>query len=179
MIDTDCIRRAQQGDREALAILYDCHYASIFSYIFYRVGDQHQAEDLAADVFVRMLSKLHQFVPGQQPLLPWLYTIARNLLIDHYRNHHRHQTVSLDDDLTIDPVTNPVKIVEMGLSCDQVRTAMQCLTDEQRQVVLLKFIEDRETTEIAELLGKNERAVRSLQHRALAALQRVLVTEGQ
>lgn len=173
------IRRAQKGDREAVAELYDRCQASIFTYIFYRVGDQECAEDLTAEVFVRMIEKLPGYIHQDRPVLAWLYTIARNLVIDHYRNKYEINPMPLEESLVANSQEHgyPAQRTEEHLAQECLARVMQMLTEEQRQVIQLKFIEDREVAEVAAILDRNERAIRSLQHRALAALQRAIEQE--
>ena len=100
------VRRAQKGDREAIAALYDCCYDSVFTYIYYRVSDQQCAEDLTTEVFVRMISVLPDYVDQGRPVLAWLYTIARNLVIDHYRSQ-KIEFMPLNDRLVGDGGKGP------------------------------------------------------------------------
>jgi len=172
--DSDLIRRAKQGDQDALVEIYERYRASVFSYIFYRLSDQDDAEDLTAEVFMRMLTKIHTYVHQARPILAWLYTIARNLVIDHYRSGRKINAMPLDEARLTSEYGLPGKEVQEHLDQEALAQALDCLTEEQRQVILLKFIEGRENEEVAEILGKNERAVRSLQHRALVALQKVM-----
>ena len=175
--DSELIRRAKKGDQEALVSLYERYRPSVFSYIYYRVSDQESAEDLTADVFLRMLTKLDTYVHKTRPVLAWLYTIARNLVIDHYRNNGKVHAVSLDEAVIASEHGHPGKVVQERLDQECLKRALEQLTEEQRQVILLKFIDGRENSEVAEILGKNERAIRSLQHRALVTLQKVMEQE--
>ncbi len=176
--DAGLIRRAQQGDQQALVEIYERCQPSIYTYIFYRTGDQALSEDLSAEVFVRMIDKLSTFVLDQRPILAWLYTIARNLVIDYYRRANKQVAIEVEDTLMADDeTTRPAAVVEMRLDQQSLVKALRHLTEEQRQVIILKFVEDRSNAEIATLLDKTEGAVKSLQHRALAALQRVLEQE--
>ncbi|MGE5223899.1 MAG: sigma-70 family RNA polymerase sigma factor [Omnitrophica WOR_2 bacterium] len=177
--EADMIRRAQRGDREAIAEMYDRYQASIFTYIFYRVSDQECAEDLTGEVFVRMIEKLSSYIQNDRPVLAWLYTIAHNLVIDHYRFNTQNNPMPLEQSLAADSWEDghPAHQTEEHLAQECLRRVMQLLTEEQRQVIQLKFIEDREIGEVADILGRNERAIRSLQHRALAALQRAMEQE--
>ncbi len=174
--ETVVIERAQRGDQAAVMQLYERYQASVFRYIFYRVNDQDCAEDLTSDVFVRMLAKLKSYVQGDQPILCWLYTIAHNLVIDHYRSNGT-PPLSLEEDLVAGDIGHPVQAAEDRLAQECLAKVLKCLTEEQRQVILLKFVEDRDLVEVAALLGKNERAIRSLQHRALDALHRAMTRE--
>jgi len=175
--DAELIQRAKNGDQEALVEIYECYRTSVFTYIFYRVSDQESAEDLTAEVFMRMLTKIHTYVYQTRPFLAWLYTIARNLVIDHYRNCSKLTTTPLEDGLLASDNGHPGKVTEDHMDQECLAKAMKYLTEEQRQVIILKFIEGRENGEVAEIMGKNERAVRSLQHRALVVLQKVMEQE--
>lgn len=177
--EADLIQRAQKGDREAIAEIYDRYQASIFTYIYYRVSDQECAEDLAGEVFVRMIEKLPSYVHNDRPVLAWLYTIAHNLVIDHYRATDRNHPIPFQESVASHPQEDghPAQKTEELLVQECLARAMQILTEDQRQLIQLKFIEDREIAEVAALLGRNERAIRSLQHRALAALGRAIEQE--
>lgn len=173
------IRRAQQGDSAACAALYDVHYDDVYRYCYYRVGDTDLAQDLTAEVFVRMVEKLGCYQDRGRPLLAWLYTIARNLVVDTHRANGRASHVPLDAaGPVVDARANPVEHVERGLAADCLAAAMAHLTEDQRQVILGKFVEGRTNAQVGELLNKTEGAIKSLQHRALAALRRALDVEG-
>jgi RNA polymerase sigma-70 factor (ECF subfamily) len=174
--ETHLVRLAQQGNQNALVEIYDLFYQSVFTYIFHRVSDQEIAEDLTSEVFVRMVDKIKNFNPQGRPILAWLYTIARNLTIDFYRSHRDAESLSSNEDLIAED-RSPYQVVEERLAQEALGRALGCLTEDQRWVVILKFIEGRDIAEVATILGKNERAVRSLQHRALAALSQTMARE--
>ncbi|NIV29817.1 MAG: sigma-70 family RNA polymerase sigma factor [Anaerolineae bacterium] len=171
------IQRAKKGDPSAFAELYDRYQPAIYRYIFYRVGDVATAEDLTGEVFVRLVEKIDRFAYRGRPLLAWLYTIARNLVMDYHRQAGRSLPLSFDRRLATE-ATDPEEAVERRLTQRRVAAAIARLTEGQRQVILLKFIEglDNETT--ARTLGKSIGAVKALQHRALAALRRILERNG-
>lgn len=170
------IKRAQNQDADALLELYERYYMSILNYVGYRVFDRECAEDLTADVFVRMVEKIDTFIPGKRPFLAWLYTIARNLIVDNLRRQAKVTILPIEEEvfsIYTESYENELIFVRESL-----RNALEKLTEEQRQVIVLKFVESRKNGEVAELMGKNERAIRSLQYRALAALQRVMEKDG-
>jgi RNA polymerase sigma-70 factor (ECF subfamily) len=175
--DDDLVQRARQGDQRALVEIYETCQPSVFAYIFYRVCDQDIAEDLTSEVFTRMLTSLSRYQFRGKPILAWLFTIARNLVFDHFRQSMKSRQQPLQDGLVDGETNHPVNVTENRLTQECLHRAMKGLTEEQRQVILLKFIENREVSELAKLLGKNERAIRSLQHRALATLQRLMKKE--
>lgn len=169
--EAQLVRRAQQGDRDAFSELYHLYHPKIYRYIYFRVGSEAVAEDLAGDVFVRMVSHIDRFTYRGRPFLAWLYTIARNLMTDYYRREGRATHLPLDERLVasdVDPDNNAPYLIRK----EQLSEAMGSLTESQRQVILLKFFEGMDNADIAELLDKTVGAVKALQHRALSSLSR-------
>ncbi len=181
--EAELIRRAQHGERDAFVALYQKHYASVYNYAFYRVRDEAVASDVAADVFVRLVEKIGTFRQQGRPLLAWLYTVARNLIVDHYRRQGRFIDDERDDETALpawgsaEPTPDPLDYAHWQLTGQELASALTQLTEEQQQVILLKFVEGFNNDEVGQRLGKSIGAVKSLQHRALAALRRVL--EGE
>jgi RNA polymerase sigma-70 factor (ECF subfamily) len=174
--DAELVRQAQTGDQSAFMAIYERCQPSIYTYVFYRVSDVGVAEDLTAEVFTRMVARIRSFVPSSRPILAWLYTIAANLVTDHYRQNGREGSLPLPENLRAEEA-DPFHLAERRLTQAQLAAALTYLTEDQRQVILLKFVERRSNAEIAAVLGKNEGSVKSLQHRALAALRRLLEVE--
>jgi RNA polymerase sigma-70 factor (ECF subfamily) len=171
------IQRAKEGDPDAFAEIYDRHQAAIYRYIFYRVSNAATAEDLTSEVFVRLVEKIDQFTYRGRPLLVWLYTLARNLVTDHHRSTGKAALLPLDERLVAD-TTAPQKAAEQALDQRRLAAAINRLTEDQRQVIILKFIEGWDNAEVARILDKSVGSVKSLQHRALAALRRNLERYG-
>lgn len=175
--DRELVRRAQQRDRSAFAEIYERYHSTIYTHIYYRIGDASTAEDLAGDVFVRVVENIDSFVYRGRPLLTWLYTIARNVVIDHQRRAGLAVMLPLDE-----PVKNGgedvERAVELAFSRRRLAAALEHLTDEQRNVIILRFIEGRSLQEAAEIVGKSVGAVKALQHRALQNLRQVLRHHG-
>ena len=172
------IRLAQQGDAEACAALYHRHYDAVYRYCYYRVGEAALAEDLASDVFVRMVEKLDTFRLRGRPLLAWLYTIARNLVADFYRQDGKMTHLALDAASELgDDQTDLAGKVDRRLDARCLAAGLRHLTEDQQQVILLKFLEGLNNAQVAQLLGKTEGAIKSLQHRALRALRRAIEKE--
>jgi len=167
------IQRAKKGDPSAFAELYDRYQPAVYRYIFYRVDDVATAEDLTSEVFVRLVEKIARFTYRGRPLLAWLYTIARNLVTDYHRQAGRSLPLSFDDRLIAD-VTDPKETIEHRLTQHRLAVAIARLTEDQRQVILLKFVEGLDNETVARMLGKSIGAVKALQHRALAALRHIL-----
>jgi len=166
------VSRAQQGDRGALEELYLEHFDRIYSYLHMTVGNRHDAEDLTTQTFLRMLESIGKFRWGTAPFSAWLFRIAHNLAMDHFRARRRWQPE--------EEVPEPPGQVESSaedeamkvLSGENMFDLIEQLSDEQRQVLILKFVFDFSNLEAAAVLDKSEGAVKSLQHRALASLQK-------
>lgn len=167
------IRQAKSGDPQAFSELYRRYQPKVYRYVAFRVADVPTAEDLTSEVFVRLVENIDRFRDTGRPILAWLYTIARNLVTDHYRREGRATHIPLRDSLEADS-GDPVRHTQRSLEQERVVTAMQMLTEEQRQVILLKFYEETDNATAADVLGKTVGAIKALQHRALAALGRAL-----
>jgi RNA polymerase sigma-70 factor (ECF subfamily) len=167
------IQRAKLGDPAAFAEIYEQCQPAIYRYIFYQIGDAATAEDLTSEVFVRLVDKIDRFTYRGRPLLAWLYTIARNLITDHRRRTKLAQPLELEKQLIADTI-DVEESIEDKLARRRVIAAIAQLTEEQRQVILLRFTEGMDNTSTASILGKSVNAVKAQQHRALAALRRIL-----
>jgi len=159
-----------------LAEIFDTYYPPIYRFIFRQVGDVEISRELSSEVFHRMLKVSKNDAEFIQRLAPWLYCTARNLVIDHYRRQQFRNHLPLNEDL-IESSSNTVEVAELRISVDQIREALQSLTPDQREVILLKFMEGLSNQEVAETLSKPIGAIKSLQHRALTNLRRLLVSE--
>ncbi len=167
------LARARQLDQEALASIHDTYYTAIYRYIAFRVGERETAEDLASEVFTRLLTALRDRNAPQNTLRGWLYGVAARVVADHHRRQYRAPQVELDEDLVSD-MHDPAAIVESKLTQESLKQAMQELTEEQRHVLGLRFGADMPIQEVARTLGKSEGAIKQLQARAVAALARKL-----
>jgi RNA polymerase sigma-70 factor (ECF subfamily) len=177
--DTELVTRAQGGDVNAIGELYDRHHTRIFRYMWSRVRDEHTAEDLTSEVFVRMVSGLPSYRVKGTPFQAWLYRIAHNLTVDHYRKTSRYEQVSLDHvEEPSEEGSDPSEIVERRLTVEQVQRALNRLDSVQHEVVVLRFLIGLPLRQVAEALGKTVAAVKSLQHRGLVALRAALKSEG-
>ena len=168
---------SMQAKRDMFIQAYEKYRSSIFNYIFYRVGDSDLADDLTSDVFVRMVDKYDLSARNNRSIAPWLYAIARNLVVDHHRRAGRIGWQPLSDQTSAGEESNPASRTETQTLQECLIKALDYLTEEQRQVILLKFIERRTNQEVGKMLGKPEGAVKSLQHRALVGLRRALEKE--
>jgi RNA polymerase sigma-70 factor (ECF subfamily) len=170
------VRLAKSGDPDAFASLYDGYLDRIYRYIYFRVADQQTAEDLTSQVFAKAWEHLGRYKPSGAPFIAWLYTIARNAVIDHYRT--QKESVALDDVVALSSDSPPPdEVAEGHFEAEALRGALQDLTAEQQQVLILRFIAGLGTDEIAAQLGKRAGAVRALQMRALQALAKIMENE--
>jgi RNA polymerase sigma-70 factor (ECF subfamily) len=175
--ESHLIKKAKTYDTEALSELYRRHADAIFRYVYYRVGDQVVAEDLVGDVFVRMLEGLPSYQDTGRPFEAWLYRIAHARVVDHYRREKARRGTSVDEELAAGEEGNPDRLAAHRDDTRRVWEALVDLTDDQQQVISLRFLAGYSTAEVAKLLGKTEGAVKALQHRALASLRRLLGIE--
>jgi RNA polymerase sigma-70 factor (ECF subfamily) len=168
------VLQAQDGNSEAFGQLYDAYMERIYRFVYFRVEDQQTAEDITSQVFLKAWSNLDRFSFSRTPYLAWLYTIAHNAVIDHYRT--RKVTTALDDVQLSQPDHSEAVENDIDLTTEMqsVKTALQALTDDQQKVLTLKFIEGMSNNEIARQLGKREGAIRALQMRGLQALAKQL-----
>ena len=166
------VERAQRGDREALEELYLIHFDRIYSYLHVSVGNRHDAEDLTTQTFLKMLESIGKFRWRSAPFSAWLFRIAHNLAMDHFRATKRWQP----EEEVPEPPPDESTSAEAGALESIGRKSMLELIDElspeQQQVLTLKFVFDFGNAEAATILGKSEGAIKSLQHRALASLQK-------
>jgi len=162
------IELAKSGNAEAYGQLYDAYIDRVYRFIFFRVSNESTAEDLTSQVFLKAWQNISRYRP-RGPFLAWLYTIARNTVIDHYRTTKR--TVPIEEAAPIAaPNNNLDELVEFKSEMTSLQESLQYLTEEQREVVILKFIAEYDTNQIARKMGKTEGAIRALQMRALQTL---------
>jgi len=174
--EASLLERARRQDQVALGEIYDLYARKIYAYLYHRLGDRSLAEDLTAEVFLKMLEAAHSAHFARVSLAAWLYRIAHNLVVDYLRRQPQRETLSLHEDMGL-VAGDAAAEVDKKLRQDRLRAALQHLTEEQQQVVFLRFGEGLSAPQVAEVLGKTEGAVRALQHRALDTLRHIL--EGE
>jgi RNA polymerase sigma-70 factor, ECF subfamily len=166
------VDQAKSGDGEAFGQLYEAYLDRVYRFVYFRVTDAQIAEDLTSLVFLKAWENLGRYHP-HGPFLAWLYAIARNTVIDNYRT--RKPTVSLEEAAPVAAQDEKLDDhVQLQFEMQSLQAAMQHLTEEQQEVITLKFIADYDTAQIAKMMGKSEGAIRALQMRALQALGRVM-----
>jgi RNA polymerase sigma-70 factor (ECF subfamily) len=166
------VQRAQRGDRVALEELYLLHFDRIYSYLHMSVGSRHDAEDLTTQTFVKMLEAIGRFQWRSVPFSAWLFRIAHNLAMDHFRANRRWQPEEEVPETMQGEESSAEEQAFASLGQTSMMTLIDRLSPEQRQVLTLKFVFRFSNGEAAAILDKTEGAVKSLQHRALASLQK-------
>ena len=160
----------------AWAELYRRHAQQVYLYIYYRLGDQHTAEDLAADVFVKALGGIGGYQYRGTPLMAWLYRIAHNVTVDHRKSTARrlqHQVPEAPEEIE----SGHDELRQLDERRDMM-SAIHALTEDQQQVVILRFYQGMTNAEVSTVMNKPEGAIKALQTRALRSLRRI-ITEGE
>jgi RNA polymerase sigma-70 factor (ECF subfamily) len=171
------VERAQRGERQALEELYLIHFDRIYSYLHVSVGNRHDAEDLTTQTFLKMLESIGRFRWQSAPFSAWLFRIAHNLAMDHFRARKRVQP----EEEVPEPIGSEEPSAELEAMQSIGRESMLELIDklspEQQQVLTLKFVFNFPNADVAKILDKTEGAIKSLQHRALASLQKQIASK--
>jgi len=171
------VELAQQGDREALEALYLLHFDRIYSYLHMSVGNRHDAEDLTTQTFLKMLEAIGSFRWRSAPFSAWLFRIAHNLAMDHFRATRRWQPEEEVPEPEGSAESSAEEAALESIGRRSMLELIETLSQEQQQVLTLKFVFNFSNGEAGTILGKSEGAVKSLQHRALASLQKQLTQD--
>jgi len=167
------VHQAKSGDSEAFAQLYDAYIERVYRYIYFRVSEDDATEDLVSQVFLKAWENLGRYKMGSSPFIAWLYTIARNLVIDYYRAKKDmlplEEAVALPSDMQA-----PDDEAQTRFDLQAMRDALQFLTGDQQQVLILKFIAGLPNENIAKIMNKQEGTIRGLQMRALQTLSKYM-----
>lgn len=170
--------------KDAFGSLYERHVTAIYRYVYYRVGNMEDTEDLTARVFARALKHIHNYNDRGLPFTAWLYRIAHNVVANFHRDNKRHPSVPLEDigvehevshddhadatDLRIDSERERQKLIE----------AIRQLPEERQQLIVLKFVQQLQNAEIGQIMNRSEGAIKSLYHRTLAQLREMMGDDG-
>lgn len=173
-LDIVLIAKAKRGDRDAFGKLYISCLPGIYRYIFFRVGQRREdAQDLSQTTLIRAWEAIGNYSVRKANFRTWLYTIAHNVVIDHYRERNRHGTAQLTTNIVDEGASPEDELITSDLT-EEVRMALELVSGEHKQVVILRHMEGLSYAEIAQITGKREDAMRALHHRALLALKKVL-----
>jgi RNA polymerase sigma-70 factor (ECF subfamily) len=172
-LSPELIARAQSGDPAVIGDLYDRYRLSVFRYMYYKVGDLHSAEDLTSETFLRMIRALNGYRPQNVSFDAWLFQIARNLAIDHYRKVSSRGHLSLEENMIAEQ-HDPDRDLDRSLTSDLLLQALAKLSELQRDVIVLRFVNGLPVAQVAQTLHKSEDAIKALQRRALGTLREIL-----
>jgi RNA polymerase sigma-70 factor (ECF subfamily) len=170
--DQTVLSNAVQGNSEAFGMLYERYVGRIYNYIYYRTGNQHDAEDLTARVFYRAMHHIEKYQERGLPFSAWLYRIAHNLVANWHRDNSRRPEIPLEDGLWVHHPGDPP---EVSLLHEEERERLlrllHTLPPERQQLLILKFVEHLSNAEIGQIMGRTEGAIKSLYHRTLLVLR--------
>lgn len=178
MVDErDLLLQARELDEVALSTIFDTYYEPLYRYIYHQIRHAATAEDLTAEAFSRFLQAIRAGRGPERMLKAWLYRVARNLVIDETRRFKHRNHAQLDEQQA-DTATDVPAQAQQAILYEQALNALSGLTSKQRDVIVLKYLEGLQNDEIAEILEIRVGAVKSLQNRGLAAMQRQLIAAG-
>jgi len=165
------VRLAQAGDGEAFGTLYDCYVDTVFRFIYYRVNDRQLAEDFTSETFLRALRRIGTISYQGRDIGAWFVTIARNIVLDHVKSaRHRLEVTTADTLESREHEASTEATVLDTLQSEQLMAAIARLGEEQRECITLRFIQGLSVGETAAVMGKNDGAIKALQHRAVRKL---------
>ncbi len=168
------IQKIQKGDKEAFGKLYLSYLDKIYRYIFFHVSQKREiAEDLTQTVFFKAWQSIDNFTTEKGNFRAWLYRIAHNTVVDYYKTQKIHMRV-VEEKLIDEPLTDVEEHIDHKWSMQEVVIALETLTDEQKTVITLKFIEGFSNQEIANIMDKHVDAIRAMQYRGLQSLRKIL-----
>jgi RNA polymerase sigma-70 factor (ECF subfamily) len=172
--EKELVDRAIQGESSAFGLLYDRYQPAIYRFIYLKVGHREEAEDLTHQVFLKAWENIERFRNEGLPISSWLYRIARNRIIDHYRT--KKTTFEFDEavDEALQHMEDISDAAGKKMALEEAYSALRTLPQEQQDIILMRFVEELTVPEIADILGKNQGTVRVLQHRALKSLKKAL-----
>lgn len=179
-LDEATLVELAKTDPDAFGLLYERYVDKIYHYVYYRTGNQHDAEDLTARVFIQAMKHLPRFVQRGAPFSSWLYRIAHNLVANWHRDRSRRQVVSLDRLATVgdQEAEVPLQRVAQGERQVALLAAIRRLPAERQALLILKFVEHLPNAEIGQIMGRSEGAIKSLYHRTLIGLRQEMEDQG-
>lgn len=166
------VKKASQGDHLAFGRIYDLYFEKVYRFVYFRVNHREAAEDLVAEVFVKVWGKARE-IQDTRSFNGWIYQIARNLVIDYYRSRKQNVDLTLVENI-LEYEDNMVDRTNLSFQQKSFLEELKNLTEEQQLVIKLKFLDELENSDIARILGKSEGAIRVIQHRAIAELKHLL-----
>ena len=176
----ELMQKSITGDEEAFGLLYQAYFSPIYRYIYFRVQNKAVAEDITQAVFLKVFEKLPQYRDRQRPPLAYLFTVARNKVIDHWRKNKFVEPLADRDNLNQLPdySDGPEGLVSRTLAVSEISRGLENISQEQREVIIAKYINEKTYAEIAQATGKNEAAVRKIASRGLNQLRKYFKKRG-
>ena len=174
MKESELILQAKKGDAEAFGTLYDTYAPAIYRFVLFKVGSKSDAEDVTHQVFLKAWKSMKKYRDEGHPFSSWLYRIAQNTIIDHYRSTRTHRDIDTLPEDALAETPGFEESVDRGLRAEVVHRAIRELDDMSQNVLLMKFVNDLSNKEISATLQKSEGAIRVIQHRALKQLKNFL-----
>ena len=169
-----------KGDPRAFGELYELYVDRIYNYVYHRVGNHNDAQDLTSRTFYRALSNIHRYQNRGAPFVAWLYRIAHNLVANWHRDHSRRKVISLDELVIVSPSDGaPERLAERAEDLEWLRQAIRKLNPDRQELLILKHSEGLSNAEIGRVMGRSEGAIKSLYHRTLLALKHELKRRGK
>ena len=176
-IEEEVVSRAIKGDEAAFAQLYEEHFEKIYRYVYFRLGNRTEAEDLTQEVFVKAFEAIGSYKWRNLPFSSWLFRIAHNQVVDYCRKDRRWEREYWDDNIAID-APSPEAIAEHEFEVEELNERIRKLSPAQREVILLRFAAELSLAEVAKMLGKSIGTVKALQYNAIMALRKMMQNEA-
>jgi RNA polymerase sigma-70 factor (ECF subfamily) len=178
--DHELIKQAQRGDKHAFGDLYEIHAPAIYRYLFAHLDNSMDAEDLTGEVFLKAWQSLPKYIERGVPFLAFLFRIAHNVLVDHYRQNNRLEPKSPDemDGYKEEDCAEPIDFIGRQMEHQQILNVMSKLRTDYQSVLTLRFISCLSPEETAQVMNRSVGAIRVLQHRALGALREEIDRTG-
>ena len=169
--DSQLIERAKT-DPQAFGELYERYVDRIYNYIYYRVGNPEDVEDLTARTFFKALEKIDGYEDRGAPFSAWLYRIAHNLVANWHRQQSRHKSLPFEDlSASGSPQSNPSVVAEKREVQEELLSAIHQLAEDRQELLILKYVDHMPNAQIGEVMGRTESSIKSLYHRTLQVLR--------
>ncbi len=172
--ENNIIRNAIKGEASAFGLLYDYYQPKIYRFIYLKVSNREEAEDLTHQVFLKAWVNLKAYTDRGYPFGSYLYRIARNLTIDYYRTRKETQSLELISEDVVFASSTAISALETKMALKKVKLVLSQLKPEYQEIIVMKYVEDMTNNEIASILQKSEGAVKLMHNRALKALKLIL-----
>lgn len=175
--EKNLIEQAISGKSSAFGELYDRYQPQIYRFIYFKVSHREEAEDLTHQVFLNAWQNIQKYKFQGYPFSSWLYSIARNKVIDYYRT--KKTNLSIDQVAEIETNASNAITIDISIDIDRVKKAILELNETEQDIIIMRFVEDASPREIAKIINKNEGSVKVIQHRAIKKLKNILKINDQ